>query len=192
MYRSNNRGVTLLETAIAMGVLGVIAAGVWAGIDASRKAGVLELAIEQMVTLQHNVRSYYMVEANIPDGDVTAALVNGKSVPQEMIRSGTTMLDHPWGPPSSGGGVVITGGPVALYPFTFTLTYNDVPTHACINFVTKTTAGSSAQGLEAVTINSTSFTGTDIPVPPTTASPLCSASSTADVAFRYRLRLPTQ
>lgn len=182
------RGFGLVETAIVLAIIGMLVAAIWVGLDRSRRSAMLEIAIEHLVALQHGVRSYYLSQASVPDGDVTAALITAKVVPGDMKNAAGTGLDHPWGV----GGITVSGGPVATYPFTFTVTYAGIPTEACIGMAVKAGAGSSANGLTDITIGSTSFNGTSLPVTMDAAAPLCAAAATVTIAFRYKLRLPTQ
>jgi prepilin-type N-terminal cleavage/methylation domain-containing protein len=191
--RCPRRGFTLIEAAIVLAVIGTILGGVWIYAQRANEAARLEQAVGQLAIVLKNIRSYYLSYANIANSDVTSTLADADVFPAEMIRAGSspTLVDHPWGPTRPNGTALAAGG-VGISgsnSYFFILTYRGLSTADCIKFATRATAGGTATGLTAISVNGTASTA--LPATVGYATPLCSTNGTTtgtDVALTYRLR----
>lgn len=184
--RVHQRGYSLVELAIVLGVVGLVSGGIWALASRLQEMGRMRLTQQQLIVLNKNIRGYYQTRSCVPAGDQTNTLRTATVpiFPREMI-SGATVVDQ-WN-----GGVSVLGGlgPVACY--SFTVRFNAMPAAVCTELVPQLTApGEISRGLQSASINSVALT--NLPPNPTAiagaAAGQCNENATATVALTYQLR----
>lgn len=180
------RGFSMVEMAIVLGVVGLVMGGVWTLAVKVQQTARVKQAVEQVITINKNIRNYYQTQACIPNGDQTATLLGlGQNIfPREML-SGGGVVDL-WN-----GGVQVLGvNPGCDY--VFQLSYLALPAETCAELVPKlTAAGEASRGLIRVAINGTALQA--LPPNPTaiigTGAGQCNAAATAAVTLNYKLRV---
>lgn len=184
--RVRQRGYSLVELAIVLGVVGLVSGGIWVLASRLQEMGRVRLTQQQMIVLHKNIRGYYQTRACVQAGDQTAILRTAtvQVFPREMI-SGAAVVDQ-WG-----GGVSVFGGlgPVACY--SFTVQFDALSPAVCAELVPQLTApGEISRGLQSASINGVVLT--NLPPNPTdivgTAAGQCNQNATATVALTYQLR----
>jgi prepilin-type N-terminal cleavage/methylation domain-containing protein len=192
MRNQTERGFTMVELAIVLGVIGIVLGGIWAFSNSARQSARVEQSIGQLAIVTNNIRSYYLSLPNIVTGDVTATLAGRNVFPREMLRPSTSFVDHPWGPARPNGTALAAGGVgvSGTNNYYFILTYRGLNTESCIAFATRATSGATANGLTTASINGVA--ATTLPITVGTAGTQCATSGAttgSDVALTYRLRL---
>lgn len=98
-----NKGFTLTEAAIVLGVVGVVLAGVWTGASAVYKKMRIERGIQQATVIVQNMRTLYANRGQFShaidtNADITAAMVRSGVFPKETFdSSSSTTPKTPWG-----------------------------------------------------------------------------------------------
>ena len=90
-------GFTLMEMAVALGVVGLVSAGIWvAAASVHQKKNVLE-ATQQIFTIVQNTRQLYKGQTNFAPAatTLTATLLNTGVFPSNMVTAG--IPHNPWG-----------------------------------------------------------------------------------------------
>ncbi len=182
---SSVKGFTLIESAIVLGVVGVIVAAIWLLAGSVQESGRQNKAIQQVQELSANLRQSYQrigTLAITAQTNVTTTLAT-EVWPQEMVASGTT----PVAPVTPWGGAVavytaITGGASRFY-----ITFNTLQRDACANLLTKSTGGE-LPGLYQVNVNSG---GTVVTMPShftiTSANTACSSATANTINWIFNL-----
>lgn len=127
---SNRRGLSLLETALALAVLGIVIAGVWALSSSVFGTGKKNRLAEQVISTVETVRSY------VRTTDLGATQINTQTawnlglLPTDVRRGGG--FRNPY------GGTFGT----AVSRDNFYITLTDVPSDACVDLVYSRLGGS--------------------------------------------------
>lgn len=181
------RGFSLIEMAIVLGVVGLVMGGVWVVVVHVQEAARLKQMAEQLIVINKNVRSYYQTQACIANGDQTGALLGlGQTIfPREMVSGGA--VNHAW------NGAVQVSGTNGGCDYLFTVTLTGVPPTTCVPLVPQlAAAGEASRGLVSVSING-AVPLTALPPNPTAingnAAGQCAENATATIALTYKLRL---
>lgn len=170
-------GMSLVETAIVLGIVSVIIAAVWMVSSVVYENARQYQANRQLQTTVQNIRQLYTrVNALTNLADVTATLDSQKAFPIEMRvdqSSGAGKLNHPWG--SSSTGTVLTYNRTAS---TFGIVFSKLPQKACIGLATKLSGGeiSNITGMKVGTGSSPSAVSS-LPISVVTAASLCTSTS---------------
>lgn len=128
-YRHQQRGFSLTEFAIVLGVIGTVMGAIWGYASIAYENVKREKAFEQITAVVTNMRTTYGGRSGLPNAAKTVLipqLINGGTsvnatnlgiVPQDMVRQPNTTCtgnsiavcaDSPWG--SKSGGVLNTSG----------------------------------------------------------------------------------
>lgn len=161
----HNRGVSLVETAIVLGVMGIILAAIWVTVSAVKENIRQDEAARQVTTLVNNVRTFYMGLPSI-SGDysgLTDDLIKRGVIPADMVRRPAVApykADHPWHFRPSGGGVGVCddqsghcSGSETGNGQSFRLRLLSLNPGSCIAMATKFSPRSDPPGLLGVVIN---------------------------------------
>jgi type II secretory pathway pseudopilin PulG len=184
----NNSGLTLVETTIVLAVVSVIIAAVWMVSSVVYENARQYQANRQMQTIVQNVRQLYArVNALSTFADVTATMDSQLAFPIEMrLAQGTASdkLNHPWGQAST--------GTVRIYnrtSTTFGIVFTAVPKQACIGLATKLSGGE-ISNLSSFKINSSTYSGTGLPVTIVTANggSQCGAGNSNTLEWIFEIR----
>lgn len=183
----HRRGFSMVEMAIVLGVVGLVMGGVWTLAVKVQQTARVQQAVEQVIAVNKNIRSYYQSQPCIPTGNQTAVLTGlpGQNIfPREMLGGGGVV--DLWN-----GGVQVLGVDGAC-GYLFQLSFLALPAATCAELVPKLTASSEAsRGLVAASINGTPLQA----LPPNPAAIIgagagqCNVAATAAVTLNYKLRV---
>lgn len=190
----NQKGLTLVETVVVLGVFAVIIAAVWVVVAVVYDNVRQYQATQQLQTTVQNVRQLYtrIAAFSSPAGtDMTTTFDSQEAFPKEMrlnpgSASGT--LNHPWSSHASG-----TVKAYVVDSSTFGIRFNKMPKKACINLATKLSGGEVA-GLNAVGFGTggsitTTKSGNQLPLTVIGAGLVCTNSSNDNtVEWQFALR----
>lgn len=180
----NERGFSLLEMAIVLGVFSAIVAGVWAVANSAYESSRREQFAEQLFVTVKNVRASYLGQAAVCGtfAQLTTRLVAEGAIPGDMVRGhnlAAGIVDSPWGSGSPGGAAMASGtlavgagtyavasggGSALATPCAvassqqyFTIELRGLRTDSCIAIVTRNSGSSAPPGLVDVVINTVSM-----------------------------------
>ena len=96
------KGFTLTELAIVFGVMGLILGAVWVAGNNARDNRKVSLAVNEIITIVHNIREMYAERSSFSglpvDSEVSGLLMNAGVFPAEMINTSTgSPVINPWG-----------------------------------------------------------------------------------------------
>lgn len=156
-----NKGFSLIELIIVLAVVGVAIAAVFRGIPAIQASRDANSESQNLSNIVASIDGFY-ASSNSYTGLTTAMAICAKAVPQAMVTAAATCTANP---PTGGAASNTWGGTVAIVPVTygvgavannaFTVTYNSVPSDACIKF-----AAQAAPNYPRVRINGTAAANT--------------------------------
>lgn len=184
---SSNAGLTLVETTIVLAVVSVIVAAVWMVSSVVYENARQYTANRQLQTVVQNIRQVYLrINKFSAAGTALTATLDGQSVfPVEMRynQSATTgVINHPWSTSSSGTVTVAT-----VSTTTFGITFSNLPRKACVGLATKLSGGD-LTGLQKVSVNSSSNSGSSLPLTVVTANTQCTSASSNTITWEFGLR----
>jgi prepilin-type N-terminal cleavage/methylation domain-containing protein len=124
-----NKGFTLTEIAIVLGIIGLILGAIWvaaAGVYTNQKVGK---ANTEILNIVQAVRGLYSTNADLGTAptanDLTGTMISAGAVPSDMVSNGT--LTDPWG----SGATFITWNSNS----SFLVEMTNVPLAACIALI---------------------------------------------------------
>jgi len=153
--RLRQRGLTLIEAAMVLGIAALVGAGVMLYFQNASIASKTNEAMRQLANVQQSVRSVYSGQSSYT-GLAATDLINTRAVPQSMVQGGTNLRN------AFNGGITLaaanTGGGTAN---SFSVTFSQVPNEAC----SKMSTMDLGNGLVSLVVNGNTFTS-----PPTAAA----------------------
>ncbi|MFY9288930.1 MAG: type II secretion system protein [Alphaproteobacteria bacterium] len=197
-------GFTMMEIAIVIGIIGLIAGAIWAAGSKVLAQNALRNAERQLAIISQNMRAAYAEQGGVAGiaATLTPALDKMRIFPAELRANASNpngMLFHIWNRTVQGNGFgtvqiaadncagVVAGATISAC---FQVSFLDLPSSACINLATETSRSDST--LQRIIINGTlvgdrDTPGTPLPVPPSVAQNECSLTDN-DVIWVYLLR----
>lgn len=163
---TSNRGFTLTEAAIVLGIVGLILGAIW--VAASSVYGNLRVNKGNTAVMQllQGVRSLYAEQASIPSGIQNTSLIQAGVIPADMIQNPSTgALRDPWSGAAFVGG---TGDGAGIV-----IQMNNIPQSDCVKLVSTVGGNSRDAGLYQATgrASSTSYVAVAaLPATPLTAA----------------------
>ncbi|MDE1901620.1 MAG: prepilin-type N-terminal cleavage/methylation domain-containing protein [Alphaproteobacteria bacterium] len=138
------RGFTLTEIAIVLGVVGIIVGGIWAAADNVSETRKENDAVAELQTIAHNMMTL-MGGRTIPppptDNDITAAMITANVIPSYYTdQIATAAADNPW---DNGIATVHANRGFIIYrigPTTFRLSFYNTTYGGCIALILAATA----------------------------------------------------
>ncbi|HUY68360.1 MAG TPA: type II secretion system protein [Alphaproteobacteria bacterium] len=98
--KTARRGFTLTETAIVLGVVGVILGAVWAAASIVEENARISAAVEQFEIVSQNMTSLIQAGykgAGGSNGSITDAMIKAGAIPQQYVDAAdNTQADNPW------------------------------------------------------------------------------------------------
>lgn len=187
---SGQKGLTLIETVVVLGVFAVVVAAIWIIVAVVQENAKQYQTAQQLQTMVQNTRQlyaringFYAASGYSAGTDLTATLDSQAAFPVEMrVSQGTAngKINHPWSS-SVNGTVTIKVDTTA----TFDVGYTSLPVKACSSLGTKLSGGE-IPGLSSMKINGTAQT---LPLTVVTANLACSQSgSTNSIDWIFNLR----
>jgi len=98
-----NKGFTLTEIAIVLGIMGLILGAIWVAAASVYNNQRVNQANTGIMQILQGVRTLYAQQATITDGDLTQTLIGAGIIPTNLLV-GTTAMKAPW------GGAMFVGG----------------------------------------------------------------------------------
>ena len=193
--QARNKGFTLTEIAIVLGIVGLILGAIWvaaSSVYANQKAAKTNTSI---LTVVQAVRSLYSTSSTLGDAagtDETGAFINAGVFPSDLI-SGANVYT-PWGSTTS---IMVTSQKISTDGDAFMVELNKIPTAGCINLITSITgsgrdpgllyanATTAAKGAATVTLTSGSLA---LPVTASAANAACAAAAAVSIQFGFKLK----
>jgi major structural subunit of bundle-forming pilus len=128
--RRRQKGLTLIETAMVLGVAALVIAGVLVLYNTANTSNKTSDALNQLNIIQQAVRNVYGGTAGFT-GLTTDTMVSSKSVPQKMITAAGGMAN------SFNGPVTVDAATVATTDDGFAVVFSGIPQEACVALGTK-------------------------------------------------------
>jgi len=182
------RGFTLTEAAIVLGIVGLILGAIWvaaAAVYNNMRVGTTTTQILQTIS---SIRSLYD-QSNDLTGMTQVNLAAANAVPRDMLaNTASGVLRDVWGTTYNDG---VTGLIQAVTSNTeIQVKFTAVPQDACIALASRITGSGRDTGLKSVTMGTTTkyaATAGDFPITPGVAAAAC-ASPTGIFTLIFRQR----
>jgi prepilin-type N-terminal cleavage/methylation domain-containing protein len=144
------QGFTLMEIAIALGVMGIILAAIWVAASAAQEKNNINQAVQELQTISQNILSIWQGQT-LPGTSTTllnAQMIGAGAVPSSAVIDASTIA-NPWGTsgPSVSGVGNVNGG-VFIYPVSaksFRIKFVNIPLDGCIALYTQGTSCQTGQ-----------------------------------------------
>ena len=209
LERSRSAGMSLVETAIVLGVMGIVLAAIWLSVGPVQEKIRQARAAQEITTVVTNIRALYQGQAMISGtfnglrpGGLTNSLIYNGAIPNDMIRdrsASPVVVDHPWGASGAApnGSFVVSdnnnGDALSTTDGqSFRIRLDGLPNASCIAMAMKITPQSGPTGLTGVVINADHLFGSSSlpwPITVTAAKIACNSPVNANhVDYIFRLR----
>ena len=194
LRRRAQSGFTLIEAAIVLAIIGLVAGGIWVAASSVYENLRTARASEQLLASVQQIRSLHATQGTISTAStLTEDLAKARVFPQDMFADAADVTPaNPWqGDVFIFGVAAITGN---LGPG-FWVVYNGLPKSSCIDMVARNTGQGRDTGMVGVNIGSSAVSAapaglgsTTAPVTVTAAAQACSADTNNSVGFLFRLK----
>jgi type II secretory pathway pseudopilin PulG len=173
LERERQRGATLLELLMYLGLAAIVVVGAIVLYQQSSSGTKLNASVRSVVSLQSATRALYEGSAGFGTGDLGSSLIRAGGVPADLLVDSdddgeADAIFNEWD-----GEVTLTGNGSSFY-----LSYDEVPDEACIRLVTTASQDSGTTGVGILAIDvaaagGTPGTGAPPPISPADADGLC-------------------
>ncbi|MDR3450718.1 MAG: type II secretion system protein [Alphaproteobacteria bacterium] len=118
MPMRRNRGFTLVELALVMGVIGAVISAIWWSSTSTREAQRQNDAVSELQTVSQGVIALMQGQTfKAPFGNITSTMITAQAIPSIYIDKQTpTTADHPW----STGNFTVTSISARVFRVAFT------------------------------------------------------------------------
>lgn len=180
-FRRKQKGFTLTEAAIVLGVVGLILGAIWGAATAVRSRQMVNRAITDITRITENIRTmngrpfFSQASIDLLPAATTARYMNAGAIPPELVVNPVgPIIHHPWGDRLL---VEITDAD------TFYLHLQNMPRSACPQLVSRLATGDRS-GVNRVVAGAvdTPITG---PVDLPTAMAMCGVNETIANFYLY-------
>lgn len=145
LIKNNEKGATMVETIMVLGVLGAMAVGAAVVANSMYDKYRMSRVSQQLVDLKKVVAARYVADGNYSDLKASG-MISEKLPPNDMIN-GTSALHHAY------KGVVAIKGNTATYEITF----NSLPLRACLEMGIMDWMVDNTSDLVSMKINAVTF-----------------------------------
>lgn len=182
-----DRGFTLTEAAIVIGIVGIVLGAVWIGANAVYSAMRVSSTSREIVSILQKTRAIHGTQSSVDPALSALSLAYAGVIPSDMIvtdASGNIVaVQDVWG-----GALTMAAQSVDSTNDAFSISLATVPTSACIDLFVRTTGNSRDSGL--VGADNAPSAGTPFPLTLTSAAALCGNTDVSgnNVVFTFKLR----
>ena len=196
MRKVNENGRSMVEMLGVLAIIGVLSAGGLAGYSKAMFKHKMNSTLDQITMLVTNIRTMYGTQDNY-EGLTAAQAIQLGIIPAAM-KNGSALVSPFKGPVTIATSKAsdATGAPDNT---AFVVTYNDLPSEACINLATAewgTGAGSGFIGVQAATTSGADASGAyvgaaldgrneGVPYKVGDAITACGSANTSSVSFKF-------
>ena len=132
MFKTHQKGATLLELTMAIGIIAVIAiAAISFFNNASDSQKSLE-ATRNVAALTAGIRNQFQSQGDYLNID-NATVKLGNAFPRSMDGGPADEIKHPW----SAAGITVASNTIVFAEDSFTITMDEVPQGACVDIGSK-------------------------------------------------------
>lgn len=202
--RSKQRGFTLAEITIVLGIIGIVIAAIWIAAGSVGVNNQVNQAAQELQTVSQNMLSLYEGRPWPPaigcagGQDITSTAIGASAIPSQYVVNGAcASASQTWG----GGGSFTISANAAGAPAgnTFRISFANVPFQGCIALLMQVTGCDPSQagcplkletnnGVSTLSPGASSAGGWQATLTPTTATTVCNANgSKGPVAFDFKL-----
>lgn len=174
--RSAMRGITLIETLLAVAVGAVILIGSAVLYIVAVGGNQLDQAAQQLQSTASGIRQLYAGQPSYA-GLTTNVAISARVFPPGMADTGSGTVVNPWK-----GAVTVNA---SATPTTFDITFQRVPQDACAKLVSMNTTGFGGS-VERITVNGTAFSPSVAAITPDQAVAACGAAAEATIIWTLR------
>lgn len=184
------RGFTLTEIAIVLGIIGLILGAIWVAAASVYSNMRVSKAQGQILTIVQNIRSLYATSTLTNEtafAEMTATVRAAGVFPSDMLSG--TATQSPWAT-----AVQVYNETRTVAGDAFSIVYNDIPTAACISLVTSLSGNGRDPGLfhvgYAAGASTAALSATTLPVSAGTAAgnTACGSGATPDLRIGFNLK----
>ena len=191
LFPKRQRGFSLIEISVVLGVAGAVTAGIWAVASSTRDNTQVMQAAQQTLLLVKNTRDYYssraLPAAAISASTHTATLRAARVFPTDMCDDACVSSGDPKNVYSQAVTVAIPN--ITPTPINeIEIVYENMSIKACTALGARLTANAATDGLTRFSTDED--THTTFPVLPSVLTATCDsgAGNEIDVTLRYRIR----
>lgn len=178
------KGLTLTESAIFVGIAGLVLGAIWAASNSVSDNKSMNNTIGATLQIVQNVRSLYAMESTFSGNagwstgsDITQTMIRSEVVPSLLINpSNPVTLLSTWNSPIR----IKVGSALDRFDIEFA---NTLPNEVCIGLTALAIGAGRDKGLVEVNAGGTSFTGNALANLTVAAIPACTR-----VTFSFRLK----
>lgn len=163
--RAANKGFNLIEAAIVLGIVGLVVGGIWVAATSVYANLRSKRATDELLGIAQSVRALFATSTVTGLGavDMTAAMAQANVLPTDtMTATPAATLSSNTANPWAGGNIGVASYNAAGTQFS--ITFSNVPTAACIDFVMRNTGPSRDSGMLGV-VGAAGTSGAVLPVP---------------------------
>lgn len=151
--RAANKGFNLIEAAIVLGIVGLVVGGIWVAATSVYANLRAKKATDELLSIVQSVRALYSTSTSTNLGaavDMTQQVGQANALPGDVlttapnaVAAGGANVTNPWG-----GGLAVTNFNAA--GTIFQVTYSNVPSAACLDFVMRNAGASHDVGMSGI------------------------------------------
>ncbi|MGE4352086.1 MAG: type 4 pilus major pilin [Bdellovibrionales bacterium] len=178
------RGFTLTEAAIVLGIMGLILGAIWVAAAAVYNNLRVTTTSNQLLQVVQSIRSMHATQQTVDSGINSLLVAKAGGIPKDMITYTNEIpsaVRDVWG-----GDVTIAATTYSVTNDAFYVQFDDVPQGPCSDLLVRNTGSGRDSGL--VGAGNAASTSTNFPVGLSTAVAACSNATKNSVVFTFRLK----
>lgn len=144
--RPRQRGFTLTEIAIVLGIMGLILGAIWVAASSVYTNMRVSTTTRNVISLSQGIRNLYANQGSITDNPTTATLVSTGVIPNDMVvpaagANGPSLIDN-WG-----GTVTFSVTAISNPGDSFVIDLAGIPQAGCVGLLTDSSTKSTGSGI---------------------------------------------
>ncbi|MGE4351411.1 MAG: hypothetical protein AB7E52_04390 [Bdellovibrionales bacterium] len=156
-------GLSLLEAAIILAITGLVLGGIWTAATSVTFNRQINATVGDMIQITQNIRVLYRNQSQFSGtsgfttgNNITSKMLDMNVVPDSLIDpNSTTTLRTPWKTPL----VIQVGSTLRTFEINFRAT---LPTDVCLALVSRSIGPMRDKGLTGITVNGTTYSGSNL------------------------------